>query len=234
MGKQTEDANVEASTELAKTSEVVLEAPSTEVLQALSLKISNMARTSVLTLTLNIGQAIIEDLYGGDFALYKSQGRKDTSLAALAELPEFPISVSDLSRCVAIYELSEILGTREWNHLTKSHFRAVLPLREEKQKVKLLEEAESKELSVRELESRVRKLKKGTSDGRGRPRLPAFEKAINGLGKWVETAAFSSDLEKLDDMEADRIQQLHGSVVEARAALDELEKQLQARIEASS
>jgi hypothetical protein len=96
---------------------------------------------------------------------------------------------------------------------------------------KLLDQAEQKGWSTRQLEDKAASVRKREGDGRGRPPLPAFVKTANWLGKLVEQGDSFGDLDALEGMDEDAVEATVRKVTSMRVKLEELEEKLQERLQ---
>jgi len=197
------------------------------VIESTVARINRLARETTLKLAQEVGRIVVEEFYRGDLEVLRRRGAKDASLRKLAEHPSLSVSASDLHRSIGIYELCDRLGVWDWQHLTKSHFRAVMGLPEKKQ-ARILQNAEEKQLTVAQIEREAKKARK--SDGRGRPPLPAFQKAINRFDKLVESGELVDDLDKLETMDTAEIEALYKKVTGAKLAMEQLQEALKTRV----
>ncbi len=175
-----------------------------------------------------VGQYVVDTFFDGDYANFNKRGDGHLTFHDLATRDDLIVSKSVLHRSVQILELHKRLGEPEWRRVTATHYREVLAL-EDKHQATLLERAEKEGWSSRELA--VAAKKKKPSDGRGRPPLPSFVKAIGKLGKLVddhETLFGDFDkLEKLDPLEAEALYQ---RVLDVRKACEDLQDRLRPRV----
>jgi hypothetical protein len=100
-----------------------------------------------------------------------------------------------------------------------SHHRLLIHVKDEDQKTKLAERAVSKDLSKRQLEEEIRKLRAKEREGaaRGRKPLPGFVRAFNRLQKVAE---------ELDGEALDEGAILNYGLQEARQYLNQVEATL--------
>lgn len=127
-------------------------AVASEIAQAAT-EIRRLASGTMLRFTNEVGRIILERFYGGSAQAWHARGAKVVSIRRLAEQlsGDGGFSASMLCRCVQIHLVLQRLGPdRTWTHLSPSHFRTVLSLPEPKQD-ELLEEAEDRGLSVRDV-----------------------------------------------------------------------------------
>jgi hypothetical protein len=197
-------------------------------------EIRSLQRDATIELAVKMGELIVKRFYGGRLDAWREHGPKESSLRKLAsrfEDDESGMSAAGIYRVVAIYELDQRLGVSSRKQLTVTHIRAVLGLPPAEQK-KLLEQAESKGWTTRQLEDKAAGVRKREGDGRGRPPLPAFVKTANWLGKLVEQEDSFGDLDALEGMDEDAVEATARKVSSMRQKLEELEQTLQERLQA--
>src|SRR5262249_53925328 len=96
---------------------------------ALVRELRELYYSSGVGLMLRIGELILERLYGGDVANWRSQRRKDVSFRRLAKHPDLPFKASMLSRAVATYVLSRRrTDLLQLKHVSQAHLQEVLNL----------------------------------------------------------------------------------------------------------
>ena len=103
---------------------------------------------SALEFSLAVGRMIIDGIFGGNLAAWRTRGDRDLSFRKLSRLTQ--VSASRLYRSTAIYEMSCRMDVRRWG-LTVSHLRAVIGLSHTDQH-RLLTLARREEWTVRHLE----------------------------------------------------------------------------------
>ena len=190
-------------------------------------EIRTMHRLHGLRFVVGVGRVIVERFFGGDASAIHKRGPKDDSLKRLAEQPDMPLSLPQLSRAVAIFEAVEPLGEVDtWQHLSMSHVRAVLPLPAPDQQA-LLTKTEKKGWSVKMLEAQARKKKR--KRGGGRHPLPRFVKSIRALGKFDDDDLFG-DLDGIDSLEPEDADALYKTVTGLKLRCEKLQEQLQPRV----
>jgi hypothetical protein len=116
------------------------------------------------------------------------------------------------------------VSSRKWPPMT--HLCALLGLPPAEQK-RLLDQAENKGWTTRQLEDKAASVRKKEGDGRGRPPLPAFVKTANWLGKLVEQGDSFGDLDALEGMDEDAVEATARKITSMRQKLEELEGKLQ-------
>lgn len=115
---------------------------------------------ATIDLALRVGLLVVETFYGGDVGRWRKRKQHDPSLRRLAARGDLPVSVAQLYRCVAIYEISsDIPAFSTWKYLSVSHVRAVLGLPREAQR-RLLAEAEHERWTVLRIEAEARAMRK--------------------------------------------------------------------------
>lgn len=205
----------------------IVSAVTDEELQAVAEEVVTILHGAVVQATVQVGELLVERFYDGDLELMRSHARKDNSLRRLAELPMMP-SAATLHRAVELFALSEALGgVSTWKHLGVSHFAAVFPLERKRQK-QLLDRAEEHGWTVRQLEQEARKDRPAGRSGR--PRMPVFQKTVRGLQRVLDDEGAFADLEKLDELNADDVKQLHTTVQSMENRLRELKATLRTRM----
>lgn len=190
-----------------------------------------MQRAATVELAVQMGKLIVDRFYGGKFDAWREHGAKETSLRKLAdrfENTEGGLSAAGIYRVIAIYELEERHHVSARKQLTVTHVRAVIGL-PEKEQGQLLDEAEKRNWSTRELEEKAAAIRKKNGDGRGRPPLPAFVKSINKLKKMVDDKTAFEDLEQVDDLDEDEVTDLYQAVTGMKLKCEALQKSLEAR-----
>ena len=210
------------------TAELVDPALPDEVLKAVAEKIRTLHRGATLDLAMNIGQIIVDDIFGGDLEAWRAKGAKDASLRKLAADPDLGVSHATLHRFAAVYELTQRLGVSTWKHLGVSHLRAVLGLPEKEQK-RLIDKAEAKGWSVERIEKEARG--KRVKAPRGRKPDPGFVKSIRRLDKLVvDRDALFGDLDRLEGLDAEEVEALYKQVTGVKLACEELQARLEGRV----
>lgn len=200
---------------------------SDEVVADVAQGIREMHRQHGMRFVVEVGRLVVERLYGGDAALAHRRGPKASPLARLAEQPELPLSLSQLSRAVAIYEAVAHLGdVATWQHLSMSHVRAVLPL-PASDRPDLLRTAEERGWSVKQLEASVRRRRPERRAG-GRPTLLPFVRSLRALERLVRDDAAFAGLDAAESLRAEDAERARRTVTELRRRCDEIERLLPA------
>lgn len=199
-------------------------------------KLREAMRLSPLKLAVEVGKLVIHDLHGGDLTSWRHRGEKDLSLRKLCEHPDFPenLSPSEIYRAVGIFEMSTRLDIWAWKKLEYSHFRAVLPVLPELQ-AGFLDKAEAEGWTVAQLESEVAGLRRLDPGRRGgRPALPRFVKALNGLEKMAKQELLLADLDKVAEMDPEQVRNLENRVGNLLERLGEVHQALRTGLPASN
>jgi hypothetical protein len=196
-------------------------------------EIRTLQRDATIELAVKMGELIVKRFYGGRLDAWREHGPKESSLRKLAakfEDDEAGMSAAGIYRVVAIFELDQRLNVSSRKQLTVTHIRAVLGLPAAEQK-RLLDQAEAKGWSTRQLEDKAAGVRKKEGDGRGRPPLPAFVKTANWLGKLVEQGDSFGDLDALEGMDEDAVEATARKITSMRQKLEEIEGKLQEKLQ---
>ncbi|PRQ08668.1 hypothetical protein [Enhygromyxa salina] len=195
-------------------------------------RINNLVGCTTLQLALAVGQAVVEELYGGDLDSWRRRGTKEHSLRRLAMDPSLTISASALFRALGIYELKvRVPDHPMWDELSACHIRAVLGLPAPEQD-RLLELAAEQQWTTSAIEQAAAMSRNRYKSSRGgRPRKPRFARSIEHAEKVLldEDEAFG-DLDALDDMTPERRADLGRRLHLVRQRCDELASLLDARV----
>ena len=138
-----------------------------------------------------IGEYLLEKFFEGKYENFHSHGRKHASFRALAKREDLSISYVSLRNSVAFVEQLRLLPARVASALPYSHHKLLLPVSTVEEKKELAEKAVDKDLSKRELEREVRKVRARTVTKRGPGRRPdpGFVRAFRRLEGLAEMAA---------------------------------------------
>jgi hypothetical protein len=187
-------------------------------------RINNLVGYTSLQLALAIGQAVIDELYGGDLDCWRRRGTKEHSLRRLAMDPSLSISASALFRALGLYELKvRIPDHPMWDELSACHIRAVLGLPAPEQD-RLLGLAAEQQWTTSAIEQAAALSRNSHKSSRGgRPRKPRFARSIEYAEKVLsdEDEAFG-DIEALDEMSPERRAELGRRLHLVRQRCDEL------------
>ena len=139
-----------------------------------------------IELMLRIGELILERLYEGNVARWKSRCRKDYSFRKLQQHPDLPFKASMLSRAVSMYVLSrrraDLLALQ---NVSQTHLQEVLNLDPVLQD-NLLSRVEQEKWSVQRLRAEVVENLPALTRRAGRPRTPTFSRQLRNLKSIVE------------------------------------------------
>jgi hypothetical protein len=143
-------------------------------------------------LMLRVGELILERLYDGDVARWKSRERKDFSFRKLEQHPDLPFKASMLSRAVSIYVLSRRRpDLLRLENVSQTHLQEILSLDAEVQD-RLLERVQEEKWSVQRLRAEVGSMTLETRRA-GRPRAPVFSKQLRNLRSIVDNRLLVMD-----------------------------------------
>lgn len=150
--------------------------------------LNNIYSVKGLETAKSIGDYVVDSFFGGDLAQARKSGKKHVSYRALAKREDLLVSYSFISNSVALLEQLKQLPEDVSSSLTWTHHKLLLPVKNEKTKLKLAKRAVNKGLTKRALGDEVRaarEMEKG-SDGRGRPTLPTYVKGLKDFAKAVD------------------------------------------------
>jgi hypothetical protein len=197
-------------------------------------KLRQVCGQATIDLALRVGLLVVETFYGGDVRRWRSRRREDPSLKCLAARSDLPLSLPQLYRCVAIYEISLELPTfSTWKYLSVSHVRAVLGLPRDAQQ-KLLSKAEQERWTVLRIEAEVRAVRGVLASKRGRPRRSEHERKLADLSNWLESCPDSFDASVAESIDPRHMAALQGRLRTVRNRLRHLHQMLKQRPLAAS
>lgn len=180
-----------------------------------------------------IGEYLLTTFFAGDSANFRERGKAHVSFRKLAEREDLYVSYSFLWNAVAVVDQLRQLPPDIAEALPLSHHQALLPLKDEKAKVKLAREAVKKHLDKRTFREEVKKVRaKENPDSRaGRPPLPAFAKAFGQLDKLVKLARTEDVTEaSFEHYSREKAQQLLLDTEDKLAALQRLLEKVRAQL----
>lgn len=151
---------------------------------------------------------VLGTYFDGDFAAFSDSRRnKSRSFRSLCEREDLPYKFATLYSLVRVGQQVDELPAGVGRALSPTHHRALLPLLDAEAKVRLAREAVDRELTVAQLEERVRANK--PKSNAGRPALPPLVKQGHAVRRALAAVQLPTEDEvaALDD--------------EARAALAE-------------
>lgn len=167
-----------------------------DVVESLARELVTLYRGTTLDLALEIGRRVVDRLYGGDLAIWRERGHKDTSFRALAARAEAlgarGLSASTLQQSVAILDLELRVGVSGRPQLSVSHVRAVLGLPPDRQE-SLLGAAEARDWTAERLTREAAKAKAKLTTRTGRPPTPAFVRTVSRWERDVQRAEVAFD-----------------------------------------
>ncbi len=181
---------------------------------------------------LEVGQYLIDEFFDGDFEHYAKRGKKHTSFRALANHPDLPMSYVTLHYAVRVRRQIALLPDDVRGALTFSHHKALLALRDEKARVSLARKAVDKKWTLATLKAEVSKriAKERASENRGRTPLPRFEKTLNLFARTIAKDDAFDDLDSIGDLEPEKAQALHSTVLDIETRCNELKEALRKQI----
>jgi len=185
-----------------------------------------------IELMVRIGELIVERIYAGDCAKWRSHGRKNTSFRKLSSHPDLPFHASQLSRAVSIYLLSQRRPElAQFAHVGPSHLQEILGLEQEEQD-RLLRCVEAESWSTRRLREEVRACQP-RADRRGGPRkLPSFQRCVQQWSERIESRTLLTDLDAIGHLPPETARSLLASVRTLCQQSEFLARQLVLRVTA--
>jgi len=213
---------------------VVADDPEERVIAEVAGEIRGLARRVELEFTCAVGRLLVERFYGGDRAAWRDHSSgKAASFRRLAEnlRDDRGLCASALWRCVAIHDLVERLGgVAARQHLSATHFRAVLALPEPDQR-RLLDEAAERSWTSRELEAAAR----GTTSRVASRRPPSFVAAIRRIERVVvEQNLALKEIGRARELGPAATNDLYGRVMRIRERIELLQKALSPKVVAAA
>ncbi len=148
-------------------------------------ELNAICRDSTLQFAFAIGEFLVQRFYSGNLDAWRSRDpTKSDSLRKLARHPDLAMSPGTLYRSVAMYELAQRLELRNYQRVSTTHFRLVLPLVPREQ-ARLLRATEEAGWSVCRLEEEIAALVQQDPSVRstrgGRKRASSLSKALRAL-----------------------------------------------------
>jgi hypothetical protein len=167
-------------------------------------ELKEIDRRTGIERTLAIGELILNQFFGGDPTIWRDRRRnKNNSIRRLAEREDCPFCRSALNEAVGVYVA--VVGlpcVRTFGHISASHVASVLRL-PPPERQGILQEAERRQWSVRELRQRVVAQRRAEGERRGRPArqndLRSLEMLRQRLNQIDETIA---EIESADTISA--------------------------------
>ncbi len=173
-------------------------------------ELGDLYHAAGLELTVAIGRLILDRIYGGDLAAWRSRGRKDISFRKLERHPDLPFRASTLSKAVAVYLISQRRpDLLQLHNLGPSHLQELAGLERALQD-RLIDQANEERWTVKRVRAEVRSLRGDQDKRQGRPKLPAFLKWLRHAREGVDDRVLLRDTNHIG----------HLDPVEARVLLD--------------
>ena len=172
--------------------------------------INSLHAKATIDLARRLGRYILDTFYDGDVDAYQSPQVKHSSLRKLGADPRLKVTggYTFLSRCVGVAILFPSLpeGVRE--SLGWSEYTELLPVRDDKLRLRLARRVAKKHVPIRQLRQEVRKAREKAGElprKRGRPPVPTargLAKAAKDLSDRVGRAPVGKPGEERDEMES--------------------------------
>ena len=178
--KQVEDSAVRA---LDSETDVAFEA---ELVDRAIVHLNAICRKVTLDFAITVGRVVVDTLHSGNLESWRARGFKGASFRVLARHPDLPMSPAALCRSVAIYELSRRLEVAQWERISTSHIRLVLPLAHAEQ-ARLLGLADAQSWSVSRLNQEIAAISSPAVHPKGgRRRGPPLRRTMTNLGRCID------------------------------------------------
>lgn len=132
-----------------------------------------------------VGAVILRDLYANDYHTFRLKSRTDRACTALAQRltsPGRPVSAAGLRLAVHTSELARQHGGGAVAILGPSHLRALAGLPTEAQ-AELIHRVRTGAVSERALARAASRVRQKLANGRGRPVLPDYLKALRAVDR---------------------------------------------------
>jgi hypothetical protein len=211
-----------------------------EALNALVAKLNETVTSSRLGMFMTVGKLVADNIFHGDVAALQSRGGRDPNMARLLAHTGLEVKRSELSRSLRVFVLDDKLkgagvenGVLGLQHLSATHFAAVLSLKFPEQK-RLLLLAQRHKWPSRKLLERVEvaRQKASAEERRGRPRLPAFQKTVHQFAKLLDDEDVDrfGDTEAIAEMDLDQARELRMTLEKMQGKITELQEALASRI----
>jgi len=156
-------------------------------------RLNRIASVKGIETARDVGEVVLGTMFGGDSANFRRRGEDHVSfraLAARAESGDLHVSHIFIWRAVSVIDQLRLLPENVRDALPYTHQTLLLPVKDEKAKVRLAEQAAEGGWSKRKMEEEVQKIRakeKGDSKA-GRPALPMFVKGLTRLTSAVKLA----------------------------------------------
>jgi hypothetical protein len=173
-----------------------------------------------LEAALALGEYLLATFFAGDLAAFGKRGKKHASFRALADREDLAVAHTTLWYSVAVLDQLRQLPADIGSALPMSHHRLLLPVKDEKAKLALAQEAVDQKLGKREMEDRVRSVReqgKPNAGKAGRPVLPPWAKSVGGIERAVR-AAVSTEI-PLAEVKKHGTDKIQGRLAEVNAAI---------------
>jgi len=180
-------------------------------LATLVAQLQRLTRMEGLLFALEVGQLVTSHFCKGSDG-WERQLLQSKSYQELLGRSDLPVSRTVIHRCVGIYELCVRLdAAARWQQLTATHLRAVLGLPEEQQ-IRLLDAANRKKWTSRQLEREASRLRRTPRPGRGRPRHSRLRRALQNVQALSKLPQIPSDLARLSSAQRAALLELTDSL----------------------
>lgn len=181
-----------------------------------------------------IGEYVLSTFFDGDPTAFHERGKGHTSFRALSEREDLYVSHSWIWRAVSVTEQLRLLPEDISTALPFTHHTLLIPVKDQKTKVKLAKSAAQQGWSKRKLEAEVKKVRPKRAQGPkvGRPPLPRFQKSIHKIEKLLKEPEESfGDIDQIDALDHAAAQKLYQAVTGMKRQCEALEKALHKQVQ---
>ncbi len=198
-------------------------------------EINRIYATKTLETYIAIGKYVLDTFFEGDFTLFRSRGRSDPNMKALAARDDLMVSATTLWRSVAVLEQSRQLPGEVARELSISHHLELLRVKDEEDKENLARSAVEEGMSRGRLAEEVREVLGDDEPGepeRPEPeeRAPRAMKALAHVGRAVEHLAAVADEGGLEGIAEEEQREALKKLDEALAKLRRVRQVLGIRV----
>jgi hypothetical protein len=222
MWTQKGIAMTKSKTDLATTASAALPGQVEEdatLVETVALAVRQAYKEGGLATLLNVGNIVLEAMFGGSIDEFKTAEKSHASFRALAKHGDIGISASNLWYAVALHENVRLLGD-DANKLASSQHRLLAHVSDQKQRAKFAHKAIAQGLTVRQLNELIQasNVRDPEKPKRGRPTLAPAVKRVRELQRLAEQLKEITP-EALAGVEFDDIAELRATGAQLRSAV---------------
>jgi hypothetical protein len=193
-------------------------------------RLCEISRGATMDLTLEVGEIVYREIYGGSLEALRARGPKDQSLRRLAAHPRLPFSASTLWRAVSVFEVVQrIPAVAASKHVGVTHLRAILGLPHAVQE-NLLSAAEQGRWTAGEVADRAAlhrsRLKPGGREAKRALATSGVSKHLRGLERRLAEQIELADRDGLKGVDEGEALQISRALGRIRSLCDAIEDRL--------